>query len=271
VAGERFTVGRADVELAGERWAGGRPVVVLLHQGVADRRSWHQVGGLLAPELTVVAYDRRGHGETPPSTEPFSHADDLLAVLDAIGEDRVWLVGASAGGGLALDAAILAPDRIAGLVLIGTGVSGAPEPEELDPDTKRLDKPLEDAYAAADLAEINRLEMWVWLDGPAQPEGRVGGAVRALALDMNEIIVRGGQPGSAGASGVDAWHRLDEVRMPVTVACGEFDVPFLLDRNREVAARLPAGRFQLLPGTAHLPNLEQPDTVAKLVADAISG
>jgi pimeloyl-ACP methyl ester carboxylesterase len=87
---------------------------------------------------------------------------------------------------------------------------------------------------------------------------------------MNAIIVRNSQPEEGGGSGVDAWNRLDEVRMPVTVACGDLDVPFLLDRNRELAARLPDGRFQLLPGVAHHPNLEQPDTVAKLVTDAVS-
>ena len=95
------------------------------------------MAGLLAPELTVVAYDRRGYGQTPPSTEPFSHLDDLLAVIGHAGAGPVWLVGASAGGGLALDAALVAPHRVAGLVLLGTAVSGAPEPE-LDAATKRF-------------------------------------------------------------------------------------------------------------------------------------
>ena len=94
--------------------AGQGPTVLLLHEAVADRRGWAEVAGLLAPELTVVAYDRRGYGQTPPSTEPFSHLDDLLAVIDHAGAGPLWLAGASAGGGLALDAALAAPGRIAG-------------------------------------------------------------------------------------------------------------------------------------------------------------
>jgi pimeloyl-ACP methyl ester carboxylesterase len=127
---------------------------------------------------------------------------------------RAWLVGASAGGGLALDAALLAPGRVAGLVLLGTAVSGAPEPE-LDPDTQRFDALLDAALAAGNLDEVNRLETWLWLDGPSSPEGRVGGKARTLALAMNAIILRNGAREDEGGSGVDAWHRLDEIQVPV--------------------------------------------------------
>jgi pimeloyl-ACP methyl ester carboxylesterase len=166
---ERFDVSRDGTTLAGERWPGDGPTV-LLHEGVADRRGWAEVAGLLAPELTMVAYDRRGYGQTPPGTGPFSHLEDLLAVIGHAGAGPVWLAGASAGGGLALDAALAAPGRVAGLVVMGTAVSGAPEPE-LDAATRRFELLLEKAYAARDAGEINRLETWLWLDGPASQKG----------------------------------------------------------------------------------------------------
>ena len=105
----------------------------------------------------------------------------------------LWLADASAGGGLALDAALAAPGRVAGLVVMGTAVSGAPEPE-LDAATKRFEPLLDKAYSARDAREINRLETWLWLDGPAQPQGRVGGAARKLALDMNAMIIANDVP-----------------------------------------------------------------------------
>ena len=266
---ERFVVARDGGELAGERWPGGAPLLVLLHEGVSDRRGWRQVAERLAPQVTVVAYDRRGYGESPASTAPFTHAGDLLAILDREQAESAWLVGGSAGGGLALDTALLAPDRVAGLVLIGTAVSGAPEPE-LDPETERFDGWLEAAIAAGDQAEINRLETWLWLDGPGQAEGRVGGEARALALDMNAIILRGEGREDEGGSDVDAWHRLAEVGVPVTVACGDLDVPFIIARSRELARLLPSGRYRELPGMAHQPYLEDPGQVANLVLDALA-
>src|SRR5215469_9504551 len=142
---ERFVLAREGRDLAGERWPGGAPLLVLLLEGLSDRRGWRQVAERLAPQVTVVAYDRRAYGESPVSTAPFTHAGDLLAILDREQAETAWLVGASAGGGLALDTALLAPDRVAGLVLFGTAVSGAPEPDELDPDTQRFDALLDAA------------------------------------------------------------------------------------------------------------------------------
>jgi pimeloyl-ACP methyl ester carboxylesterase len=267
---ERFEVRRSGASLAGVRWPGGDRTVVLLHEGVADSRSWAELATFLAPEVTVVAYDRRGFGRTPVSTEPFSHLDDLLAVLDAVdGGSPVVLVGASAGGGLALDAALTAPSRFAAVVVMGTAVSGAPEPV-LDPATARFDELLEKAYESRDVEEINRLETWLWLDGPAQAEGRVGGAARALALDMNAVLIHNDAPEEAGGSGLDTWHRLAEIQVPVTVACGDLDVPYIVDRCRLVAERLPGATHHVLPGMAHQPYLESPETVAKLIRTAMS-
>ena len=203
------------------------------------------------------------------STAPFTHVDDLLAVLDWAQAGWAWLAGASAGGGLALDTALVAPERVAGLVLIGTAVSGAPEPG-LDPYTARFDALLDAAIAAGNLEEVNRLETWLWLDGPSAPEGRVGGEARALALDMNAIILRNAAREDEGGSGVGAWRRLGEIQVPVTVACGELDVPFLIARSRELASRLPNARYRELPGVAHQPYLEDPGHVADLLLGALA-
>ena len=47
-------------------------------------------------------------------------------MLDAVGVDRAWLVGSSAGGRVAVDAALAYPERVAGLVLLAPAISGEP-------------------------------------------------------------------------------------------------------------------------------------------------
>ena len=56
---------------------------------------------------------------------------------------------------------------------------------------------------------------------------------------------------------MDAWHRLAEITVPVTVACGDLDVPFIVDRCRLLAARLPAARH-VLAGMAPSPTWSPP-------------
>jgi len=189
-------------------------------------------------------------------------------VLDALAVEHALVVGNALGGGVALDAALLASERMSGLVLIAPAVSGAPKAEHLDTNTEALVHLLEAADAAGDLDEVNRLEMRIWLDGPAAPEGRVSGIARDLALTMNAAALRNSASEGAGACGLDAWDRLDEIRLPTTVACGELDVPFMVERCGALASRLPNGRLRMLPGVAHLPYMEQPAMVANLIVEA---
>ena len=270
---ERLLIPHDQTTLVAERWGDGAPVVILLHSGVTDRRGWHGfVEHLLATPFpgTLVAYDRRGSGETPPATSSFSDLDDLRAVIDEVTAGPAWLVGSSRGGRLALDAALTDPARVAGVVLLAPEVSGAPSLDGLDAATQRLDELITAAKERADWETANRLEAWLWLDGPAGPERRVGGAAQELALAMNAVILANANAGESQPGMVDAWSHLAEVATPTTVACGDLDVPALLARSRELARRIPHARYRELAGMAHLPYLEQPAAVAELVMEAIS-
>ena len=269
---ERVMIDAAGAALFGDHWRGAGPTMVLLHAGVCDRRGWREVGARLAAAgRDVVAYDRRGFGEVPPAAARFRHVEDLLAVVDAVSPDApAWLVGSSMGGGVALDAALEARERVAGLVLLAPAVSGDPEPDEQTyiAETHGLAEAIDVAWTAGDLVECNRLEVHLWLDGPAQPEGRVSGPPRELALEMNRIVLANGEADADGASGLDAAGHVHEVTVPVIVACGELDVAMKARRSRELADALPNAIYRPLPGRAHLPYLEAPDEVAALILTA---
>lgn len=257
--------------LAAETWPGAGPTLVLLHAGVCDRRSWRATAGHLSALARVVAYDRRGYGDSEPSATAtsFRHVDDLFAVLDHTVDEPAWLVASSAGARVALDAALLAPERVAGLVLLAPAPIGAPAFEQIDPDTERLDALVDAALASGDVVEAVRLELWLWLDGPAGPEGRVGGSARDLALDMNEIILRRHLSEEQGLSDLNHWAEAPRVGVPIVVAWGDLDVPVLNERCAALAARLPRAQTTVLPGMAHFPYLERPELVADLIADTL--
>ena len=77
--------------------------LIFLHAGVADRRMWHNQIVKLRDGYHVIAYDRRGFGETIATDEAFSHVEDLREVLDQLGISTVSLIGCSQGGRIAID------------------------------------------------------------------------------------------------------------------------------------------------------------------------
>jgi len=99
---------------------GAGPAVVLSHGYLMDQSMFDAQVAALAPEFRVITWDERGHGGTS-ATGPFSYWDsarDVLALLDHLGIEQAVLGGMSQGGFLSLRAALLAPQRVRGLILI---------------------------------------------------------------------------------------------------------------------------------------------------------
>ncbi len=242
--------------------------VLLIHAGVADRRSWKHVIARLRGRHRCIAYDARGYGDTIYEPEnAWSAVDDALAVLDSAGCERALVVAASMGGRVAIDLALAYPERVSGLVLIGSGVSGAPE-EAPEAAAEQLIQRIAEAEVAGDLDEVNRLEACLWLDGPTAAEGRVAGSPRQLFLDMNGRALRAVGPGPA-ADTLPAWPRLDQITTPALVIVGELDLARMRHISETLAAEMPDARLVRLPGVAHLPHLEaDPVTLSEIRAFA---
>jgi pimeloyl-ACP methyl ester carboxylesterase len=145
-APRQFQVRAGGVTLAGEELGDG-PAIVLLHGLTATR--WYVVLGskLLARRgFRMVSYDARGHGQSSraPDRAAYEYRDlveDLGAVLDRLGEDRVVLAGNSMGAHTAMAFALQFPERLAAMVQITPSYAGRPR-EELG-DWRRLADGLE--------------------------------------------------------------------------------------------------------------------------------
>ena len=223
----------------------------------------------LGPQHRCVAYDARGYGETLYEPEEgWSPVEDALAVLDAVGFERACIVACSMGGQVAIDLALAQPDRVDGLVLIGIGVRGAPPAKLPVGATAELMADIESAEAAGDLEQINRLEAWLWLDGPSAPEGRVPGSSRELFLDMNGRALRADDPGDQ-AELEPAWPRVAEIAAPTLVMVGNLDLERLQGISKTLASTIPGARLVHLDGVAHLPQLEPDPTTLDRISEFV--
>lgn len=103
---------------------GSGPAVVLVHGSNLDRRMWDEQAAWLRADHTVVRYDLRGHGASADPDEPYAAATDLIELLDELQIGTATLVGLSAGASVVIDVALVAPDRVTGLVLASPTIGG---------------------------------------------------------------------------------------------------------------------------------------------------
>jgi pimeloyl-ACP methyl ester carboxylesterase len=271
VVAQAFTVPVNGATLAAVQAGEGLPVV-FLHAGVCDKRMWEAQMQVVAEDgWHAIAYDRRGYGETESADVPFSHLDDLDAVLRKLDIHAAVFVGCSLGGGLAIDFALRYPGRVLGLVLIGTSVTGSPwSATEAE---SQIEAAEEDAFERGNLEMLNRVQAHEWLDGPRAQSGRVGGAVRELFLDMNSQALN--KPGlSQEERAPEAWSRVGNVGAPTMLLVGDEDFTALIDRHDHLSEEMPNVFAAVLEGVAHIPSIERPDLVNSLLLeflDAIDG
>ena len=258
--------------LAGEAGGFGLPVV-FLHAGVTDRRMWTgQMEQLATEGYHVISYDRRGFGETSSPDEPFSHLADLEAVLDQLSVHAAVLVGASMGGALAIDFALEHPERTVGLVLVGTAIGGAPEPE-LPEEAEALFDARAYAEERGQTTSVNRIDAHLWLDGPLSASGRVEGVARELFLDMNARALA--KPALTHEEVSEAaYDNVSAITAPTLLIVGDLDFPHIVERHAELSEDLENAFGVVLEDTAHLPSLERPDLFDPLLLEfleAITG
>ncbi|MEE4453243.1 alpha/beta fold hydrolase [Novosphingobium resinovorum] len=115
---EEFRIAVDGAVLRGERREGAGTPLVLAHGFGGSRRDWDAVVAALPGANPLIAYDLRGFGTSDTDGAAYSHADDLLALLDALGIAEADLCGMSLGGATVLNFALDHPERVRRLVLV---------------------------------------------------------------------------------------------------------------------------------------------------------
>jgi 3-oxoadipate enol-lactonase len=250
---------------------GSGSAVVLIHAGIADRRMWRwQLPALVSAGFRVLAVDLRGFGDSPPASEPYSHTDDLLACLDARGIERATVVGVSMAGGVAIDLALIAPERVAGLVLVSTGAGVTTTSETL---TRVWDES-EAAFERGDLERAIAIEVEAWVIGHGRSASEVGPDYLALATAM---VRRTGERAASGLETADQialdpprTERLGEIAARTLLVVGDRDLPDIEESIGRLAAAIPTAERATIADCAHLPPLEHPEAFNRLLLDFLS-
>ena len=265
-AGTQLTARFVRVDGARIRYidAGRGPPVVLLHGLGASMYAWRKnVGAMAAAGFRVIAFDNRGFGLSDKPAVAYdnaAYARLAIALLDSLGISDVVLVGHSMGGAIAAEVAIEYPQRVRGLVLVGSAGLGAREPllfrvarwPVLGPAvlafrgrgfTARL---LKATYF--DPSKVTESDVDQYYAPVAQPA--YGRALRAVLRQFH-------------FDGLDG--RLDKIEAPTVVLWGEEDRWVPLGLGRALAAGITRSAFVSVPHAGHSVQEEAPDEVNHLV------
>jgi 3-oxoadipate enol-lactonase len=230
----------------------GPRVMVLIHDGTLHSAAWDDVWPIFCKDFHVVRYDRRGYGRSPAATQPYSRTDDVAAVMHAAGVDHAVMVGASAGGGIAVDFTLAHPKAVDRLVLVGPSISGLRYSQYFIRRVGEYVRQLQQGNMEAAIREN-------WLFAPGH-DAAVGRAV-ALIKANPQNLTHGDMARLAPA----AKPRLSSIQAQTLVLIGDNDVA---DNEGEAAvaeALIPHAHRIVVPDTGHLMYMEHPDVFARLV------
>ncbi len=210
----------------------------------------------------VVMFDGRGSGLSDPAGDSLTleqQADDLLAVLDAVGFKRPAFVGATASGRLGVFAAATHPERFSALVLFGSSVTGS---REWEPGRfARLERLIAEGWGSGrygalytpSLAGDVRIERWLGrLERNAASPGM---ARRFLRLGV----------------GMDLRDLLASVRVPTLVIHRREDTLMPVEQGRQLAAGIEGARFVELEGADNSMIAGDSDAVLDQVEEFLTG
>lgn len=245
--------------------------VLLVHAGVADRRMWDPVLDRLQEHRDVLRVDLRGFGaSTGRPTGALAPYQDVRDVLAAEGIERVHVVGASFGAGVAVEVALTEPALVASLLLSAPGGSLIPE---MTDQLRTFVLAESAALEGGDLAAAVEVNLATWVDGPGQPPDRVDPAVRGLVEKMQRLafeLTADWDDVEEAELDPPALDRLAEVDAPTLVLSGTLDVDAIDRAATEVLTGVSGARQVVWPDTAHLPSMERPDAFVTLVLDWVA-
>lgn len=231
---------------------GSGPALLFLHGLGWDHQLWGEAFQRYSHRFHVIAGDTRGHGQSDKSPEPYTIrdcAEDWWGVCDRLHLDSITLVGFSQGGMIAMQMAVLQPERIAGLVLACTTCCNPPE---VDANMQQRLALMEQMgpLAAAKLASESIFSPVFIQQNPAYVEAFIAQRAKADQTALKYAML--------AASGFDVCAQLQSLEQPALVIAGEGDRLTPPAIAYQIHNHLPNSEFITIPNTGHMIPVEQP-------------
>ena len=228
--------------------AGKGENIVLLHDGMVNCYIWDEQFQVLARNYRVIRYDRRGYGKSSDPQSKYSHIDDLNQVFLQLKVEKAVIFGMSSGGGQAINFALTYPEKVKGLVLVGSVVSGFGYTKHMDTRGGNFNR--------SEFSDPVKLRKYFVLDDPYEI---YSGNIKAKEKVMSLLPYFGRDNTIPTKPPVKiAVKCLSEIKVPALILVGEYDIPDVHAHSGVINAGIQNSIREIIPKSGHLIPVEQP-------------
>jgi 3-oxoadipate enol-lactonase len=243
--------------------SGKGPALFLFHSLLSDRASFDAIAPQLSQSFRVIVPELPGFGRSQAVKGGLADVADRMAeaVKDGAGGDEAIVLGNGYGGFVALQMAIRHPNIATKLVLADCGAAFS-EPGR---DAFRNMAAASRAKGLSAITDVAMRRLFAPEFQEQHPE---------LMRDRREAFLRTDpevlQAACAQLAELDLRPQLREVKMPVLVLVGEHDEATPPPMSHELAAGLPQAQLKIIPGCAHVPQLQAPEVFLDAIGDFLA-
>ncbi|HUI10648.1 MAG TPA: alpha/beta hydrolase [Bacteroidota bacterium] len=245
----------------------GEPLI-LIHAALLDRRMWDGQVPLFSRWARVIRYDERNHGLSHGLPDSFSYHEDLNRIMEALGIQKARLLGCALGAAIAVDFALVHPEKVSALVLESPLLSGY---EFKDPVVLENQKKQSEAAARKDMTSFIEFFQRSWTDGPRRTPDVVDRDVRAKILQMCRSTLSKPEPDNIAVPlDPPSIGRLGSIHVPTLVVLGDYDQAGTEEIAGLITRGIPAARKVVIKGAGHMVNMEKPEEFNEIVGEFLS-
>ncbi|THD64232.1 MAG: alpha/beta fold hydrolase [Bradyrhizobium sp.] len=239
---------------------GNGPPLFLLHSLLSDRASFDAVIPVLSQSFRLIVPELPGFGQSAAVNGDFVAVADRMAeaVKEAAGGESTIVLGNGYGGFVALQMAIRHPGIATRLILADCGAAFSPGGREAFRNMAAASK----AKGLAAITDVAMRRLFAPEFQARHPD---------LMRERREAFLRTDpyvfRAACAALAQLDLRPELERVKVPVLVLVGEHDEATPPPMSHELAAGLPNARLQVIPGCAHVPQLQSPGVFLEAIRD----
>ena len=243
--------------------SGKGPPLFLFHSLLSDRASFDAIAPLLSQSFRLIVPELPGFGRSDSVSGGLAGVADRMAevVKDGAGGEAAIVLGNGYGGFVALQMAIRHPDIATRLILADCGAAFSEPGREAFRNMAAASK----AKGLSVITDVAMRRLFAPEFQEQHPD---------LMRDRREAFLKTDPDVFRAACNalaeLDLRPELAQVKVPVLVLVGEHDEATPPPMSRELAAGLPQARLKIIPGCAHVPQLQSPEVFLEAIGDFLT-